>query len=237
MAGCMAIRSRLTLVTAPTLRAFMTKHAAAGCTRSILTRKAKKHLKEDAWNKYRIEAIGNSIRTFLNGVPVAHVIDDMTPVRIYMPASACDRQQGNRRHAGELEECTHSNHKPETKSCCECSHCEPDPEQLSTAAEKVAGVFVVVRWQVGKISGALTAVPNFLRRRWAYHDGVINISKSDGSETGNDIVTRKLYGPAFEFEFDFKLTEGANSGVKYFVDQKFASNGKVRNWLRIPGAG
>ena len=30
------------------------------------------------WNKYRIEAIGNTLRTFINGVPTAHVSDDMT---------------------------------------------------------------------------------------------------------------------------------------------------------------
>ncbi len=35
--------------------------------------------KNNQWNKYRIEAIGNTIQTFLNGVPIAHLIDDMTP--------------------------------------------------------------------------------------------------------------------------------------------------------------
>jgi hypothetical protein len=31
------------------------------------------------WNRYRIECIGNSIKTWINDVPCAHVIDDMTP--------------------------------------------------------------------------------------------------------------------------------------------------------------
>ena len=30
------------------------------------------------WNKYRIEAIGNSIKTFVNGVETANLFDDMT---------------------------------------------------------------------------------------------------------------------------------------------------------------
>jgi hypothetical protein len=39
---------------------------------------AKKSYKRAQWNSYRIEAIGNSIRTWLNGIPCANLIDDMT---------------------------------------------------------------------------------------------------------------------------------------------------------------
>lgn len=35
--------------------------------------------RQNDWNKYRIEAIGNRIRTFINGVPAADLTDDMTP--------------------------------------------------------------------------------------------------------------------------------------------------------------
>ena len=38
----------------------------------------KKAFKRDTWNKYRVECIGNTIRTWVNGIPTAHVIDDMT---------------------------------------------------------------------------------------------------------------------------------------------------------------
>ncbi|HET6560131.1 MAG TPA: DUF1080 domain-containing protein, partial [Prolixibacteraceae bacterium] len=40
---------------------------------------AKSAFKLGQWNRYRIECIGNSIRTWLNDVPVAYVLDDMTP--------------------------------------------------------------------------------------------------------------------------------------------------------------
>ena len=40
---------------------------------------AQSALKMGEWNKYRIECIGNSIKTWLNGVACSHVIDDMTP--------------------------------------------------------------------------------------------------------------------------------------------------------------
>ena len=37
-----------------------------------------KAFKHNQWNKARIEAIGNSIRTWVNGVPCADILDDVT---------------------------------------------------------------------------------------------------------------------------------------------------------------
>jgi hypothetical protein len=39
---------------------------------------ARKAFKHGEWNKYHIEAIGNSIRTWINGVPAANLDDSMT---------------------------------------------------------------------------------------------------------------------------------------------------------------
>jgi len=39
---------------------------------------AKKAFKAGVWNKVRIEAIGTSLRTWLNGIPCANVLDNMT---------------------------------------------------------------------------------------------------------------------------------------------------------------
>jgi len=39
---------------------------------------AQKAFKQNEWNKYRIEARGNSIKTWINGVPAADLTDDMT---------------------------------------------------------------------------------------------------------------------------------------------------------------
>jgi hypothetical protein len=41
--------------------------------------KAQKAFKQNEWNKVRIEAIGDSLKTFLNGVPAADLKDSMTP--------------------------------------------------------------------------------------------------------------------------------------------------------------
>jgi len=58
----------------------------------------------------------------------------------------------------------------------------------------------------------------FPDKGWSVQDGMLSIQKSDGSESQSfgDIVTTGEYGD-FDLTFDFKLTDGANSGLKYFV--------------------
>lgn len=54
---------------------------------------------------------------------------------------------------------------------------------------------------------------------WKIEDGVLKVLRSGGAESANggDIVTRKEY-KNFILKVDFKITEGANSGIKYFVN-------------------
>jgi len=40
---------------------------------------AQKAFKRDDWNKFRVEAIGDTIRTYVNGVQAVEVVDDMDP--------------------------------------------------------------------------------------------------------------------------------------------------------------
>jgi hypothetical protein len=54
---------------------------------------------------------------------------------------------------------------------------------------------------------------------WNMENVILSVEKGDGGEStnGGDIVTIKKYGD-FILEVDFNITEGANSGIKYFVD-------------------
>jgi hypothetical protein len=56
------------------------------------------------------------------------------------------------------------------------------------------------------------------KKGWEVKDGMLIVQESGGGEAsfGGDIVTLKEFS-SFELTLDFKLTEGANSGVKYFV--------------------
>jgi len=55
-------------------------------------------------------------------------------------------------------------------------------------------------------------------RGWEVRDGILSVQESGGGEAafGGDIVTLDEYGD-FELSVDFRLTPGANSGIKYFV--------------------
>jgi hypothetical protein len=56
---------------------------------------------------------------------------------------------------------------------------------------------------------------------WEVRDGMLIVQASNGGEAANggDIVTVDEYSN-FDLKVDFKLTEGANSGIKYFVTEQ-----------------
>ena len=66
---------------------------------------------------------------------------------------------------------------------------------------------------------------NFPEGGWKVEDGMLVVEASDGAESqnGGDIVTQDEYAN-FVFQTDFKLTEGANSGIKYFVTEAYNSD-------------
>lgn len=62
----------------------------------------------------------------------------------------------------------------------------------------------------------MDAFPN---KGWSIANGALKVHSTDGGESSNggDIVTVKKY-KNFILKVDFKITKGANSGIKYFVD-------------------
>lgn len=65
---------------------------------------------------------------------------------------------------------------------------------------------------------------SFPDKGWKVAEGMLFLE----SKGGGDIITREKYGD-FELLFEFKLTEGANSGIKYFVDTIY--NEKTGNMM------
>lgn len=183
----------------------------------------KKAFKIGGWNKYRIEAIGNVERTWINDIPVSHLIDDMTAkgfIALQVHAIYADMKEGMKIRWKNIRIQT-TNLKPRPYDNTPVINLT-----LNTLSEqeKKQGVKLLFN---GKDFTGWRAVhgTKMPEKHWSVQNGEINISPSDGSETGNDIVTNEQYG-AFELTFDFKLTEGANSGVKYFINEAFDSGGK-----------
>ncbi|MBV6458867.1 MAG: hypothetical protein HONBIEJF_02006 [Fimbriimonadaceae bacterium] len=71
--------------------------------------------------------------------------------------------------------------------------------------------------------GATTAgwrgarLETFPTRGWEIHDGELTVLATEGQESagGGDIVTIERFR-SFDLMLEFKITEGANSGIKYF---------------------
>ena len=57
---------------------------------------------------------------------------------------------------------------------------------------------------------------SFPSKAWVISNGTLFLEKLAGQPSGGDIITREQFND-FELTWDFKLTEGANSGVKYDV--------------------
>ena len=53
---------------------------------------------------------------------------------------------------------------------------------------------------------------------WEVIDGMLHVLDSAAGGKSSDLLTVKQF-KSFELVFDFKITEGANSGVKYFVTE------------------
>lgn len=95
----------------------------------------------------------------------------------------------------------------------------PNQSDNTLSAEDVANGWKLL-WDGKTTDGWRGAkLDKFPESGWAIEDGVLKVNKSDGAESANggDIVTTEQYGD-FVLSVDFKITPGANSGIKYFVD-------------------
>ena len=172
------------------------------------------------WNRYRIEAIGSSIRTWIIDIQCTNLADDLTSEGII--AFQVHSIHG-KEHEGKIVKWKNirikttdlaNSRKAVDKDVAEISYLNNE----LTENEKRRGWRFL--WDGSSTEGWRGAkLDHFPAQGWSMNDGILTVESSGGAESrnGGDIVTVKTYSD-FELSVDFKMTEGANSGVKYFVD-------------------
>ncbi len=192
-----------------------------------LNAKAKNAFKVGAYNHIRIECIGNEMRTWINGIAIADVVDTVDSkgfIGLQVHAVSNSDQAGKNVFFKNIRIQTKNLvPKPFPKDIFIVNY---QPNSLS-AQEKAAGWKLLYdgHTSAGWRGATLT---NFPAKGWEYADGVMHVLPSEGKEEsgGGDIVTDDLYS-AFDLSFEFKLTPGANSGVKYFVTLSEVTKGSA----------
>ncbi|HEU0063449.1 MAG TPA: DUF1080 domain-containing protein, partial [Flavisolibacter sp.] len=188
---------------------------------------AQNAFKRQQYNHYKIECIGNEIKTWLNNEPVADLVDtiDQKGFIALQVHAVGGKSEANKR-------IYFKNIRIKTKNITPVPFppgifvVDYVPNHL-TNYEKQNG------WRLlfnGKNSdGWISARGNaFPSKGWQIKNGILTVLSSEGKEAANggDVVTKEQFS-AFDLSFEFKLTPGANSGVKYFVTLAEKTNGSA----------
>ncbi len=173
---------------------------------------------KDGWNSARVEACGNIIRTWVNGIPCTNLFDDADASGfIALQVHTVDAQ-----HLGatvcwkNIRICTKDVEKYLTPTPAPVVN---NVSNLLTPEEAAEGWKLLFDgkcscgWQSAKKPGT------FPEKGWKIENGILTVEKGNGgeSENGGDIITSRPYRD-FILKVDFKITPGANSGIKYFVN-------------------
>ena len=172
------------------------------------------------WNQFRVEAIGDTFQVWVNGIQTVSIVDDMKAdgflgLQVH---SIKDPSWAGRnvrwRNMRILTDDLAANATPR----------DPEVVQISFLVNQLTDYEKRQGWRLlwdGKTSTGWhgAKLDHFPAEGWTMKDGVLTVESTEGGEsTGpGDIVTTESFGN-FEFEFEFRITKGANSGVKYFVD-------------------
>jgi len=180
-----------------------------------LNPKAQPALKMGDWNNYRIECIGNSIKTWINGVVCSHVIDDMTPtgfIALQVHGIGKNKEKEGQQIKWKNIRIKTTNLKPSPAegiyvvNLIPNNLCEAEKEQ---GFELLFNAKNLDNWKVAKSGDPVT-------KGWEVIGNELVVNANKEVKGDGDICTKKEYGP-FELKFDFKLTEGANNGIKYGI--------------------
>jgi hypothetical protein len=182
---------------------------------------AKQAFRLNEWNRFRVEAIGTSIRTWVNGIPCANIIDDLSSsgiIALQVHSIGSDATRVGRiirfRNLRVLTQNLEANRTPDRGDTPQYNHI---PNTLTARETRDAWKLL---WDGRTTAGWRGArLDRFPPGGWQIEDGVLTVVETGGREAaaGGDIVTVDQYA-SFELIVEYNITTGANSGIKYFVD-------------------
>jgi hypothetical protein len=180
---------------------------------------SKAAFKNHEWNHYRVVAVDNRIVTWINGIPCANLVEETVETGfVALQVHAADAA-----FAGRKIWWKNLRIRSAVPADADEAAAVAIPEvsylrNTLTATELAAGWKLL--WD-GRTTDGWRGYKSetFPEKGWKVRDGELVVEAAAGGESSNggDIVTRKLYDN-FILEADFKITTGANSGIKYFVD-------------------
>jgi hypothetical protein len=176
---------------------------------------ARRAFRSGDWNHYRVEAIGNRLRTWVNGVPAADIADNTDArgfiafqVHAISDAEASRQPEVRFRHVRIISE-----------NAARFASRPTALEQQGWLANRLSDGERRAGWTLlwdGRTANGWrgTKSAGFPKKGWSIRGGVLAVEGG-----GGDIVTTRSFRN-FELSVDFRLTPGANSGIKYLLDPK-----------------
>ena len=179
------------------------------------------------FNKVRIQCVKNNIRTWINGVPAAFVVDTVDHsgfIALQVHRINDPKLAGRKIHWRNIR--IRELNKPTSDIPKNSYVVNFIPNYLSDAEKKNGWVLLFDGVSSKGWTGAYKNT--FPERGWKIENGTLTVEAATGGEStnGGDIVTEKEYS-AFDLSFDFRITPGANSGVKYFVTLSEGNKGSA----------
>ncbi|MGZ3750899.1 MAG: 3-keto-disaccharide hydrolase [Mucilaginibacter sp.] len=181
--------------------------------------KAQPAFKQGEWNHLKIECIGNTTKTWVNGVAAAYVVDTIDSkgfIGLQVHAVGKSEDAGKKIYFKNIRIKTTN---------LKLTPFPPGIFVVNYVSNRLTDYEMKDGWRLlfdGKTNtGWRSATSETFPTKpggWVVKDGTMTILGSKGGEAANvgDIVTNEQFS-AFDLSFEYKMSTGANSGVKYFV--------------------
>jgi hypothetical protein len=182
-----------------------------------LNTKAQDAFKAKEFNHYKIECIDHEMKTWVNGIPTAYLVDTIDQkgfiaLQVHQVSSP-----------DEVDKKIYFKNIRIKTTGLQPTSFSPGVYVVNFIPNHLTNYEKQNGWKLlfdGKTSNGWVGAykKTFPEKGWEIKDGIIKVISSEGKEgaNGGDIVTTDEY-KSFDLSFEFKLTPGANSGVKYFV--------------------